>query len=375
MRILFTGGGSGGHFYPIIAVAEELRRLAKDKKLLEAKMYFLAEDPYNQSLLFENNIEFRRVPAGKLRRYFSLSNFFDIFKTLAGLLIGMVEVFKIFPDVVFGKGGYSSFPSLFAAWLFRIPVVIHESDSVPGKVNLWAGKFARRIGVSFPEAAKYFPKEKVAHVGNPIRQVLKTTLKTGAYEFLKLDPSLPTILVLGGSLGAEIINETIIRALPSLVEKYQIIHQTGKANIKEAEATAKVVLENSQFKDRYRPFDYLNELALRMSAGVSSLIVSRAGSTIFEIATWGIPSIIIPIRQSNGNHQVENALNYGRSGACIVIEEANLSPTIIASEIDHLMTNRARLDDMAEKARAFSHSDASTKIAEELLNIGLEHES
>ncbi|HPN89357.1 MAG TPA: glycosyltransferase, partial [Candidatus Paceibacterota bacterium] len=157
MKILFTGGGTGGHFYPVIAVAEEVKRICTEQKIVAPELYFMSDKPYNERALSDNGLKFVPVQAGKIRRYFSLMNFFDVFKTIFGSIRAIFTLFSIYPDVVFGKGGYASFPGLLAARLLRIPVVIHESDSHPGRVTLWAGKFAKRIAVSYPEAAKYFP--------------------------------------------------------------------------------------------------------------------------------------------------------------------------------------------------------------------------
>src|SRR3989344_6826056 len=214
MKILFTGGGSGGHFYPIIAIAEEMNRLIKEYKLVESELYFMSDAPYDERALYDNKIKFVKVRTGKIRRYVSLLNFFDLFKTTRGVLSALRQVFKIYPDVVFGKGGYGSFPALFAARLLGIPVIIHESDSEPGRVNLWAGKFAKKIAVSYPSAAPFFPEDKVAYTGNPIRKDVKYALKKGAHEFLGLEENIPVILILGGSQGARVINETVLEALP-----------------------------------------------------------------------------------------------------------------------------------------------------------------
>src|SRR3989344_8871174 len=151
MKILLTGGGTGGHFYPIIAVANELNTLSKENRLLRPDLYYMSTEPYNEGLLFENSLTFVPVSAGKIRGYLSpqniILNFIDLFKTGWGMLSALWKVFSLYPDVVFGKGGYCSFPALFAARILRIPVVIHESDSVPGKVNKWAGKFAEKIAI------------------------------------------------------------------------------------------------------------------------------------------------------------------------------------------------------------------------------------
>ena len=158
MKILFTGGGTGGHFYPIIAVAEAISERVTEKKILPPKLYYMASNKYNPRVLFDHEIEFVQVPAGKIRRYFSLLNLTDLFKTAYGCLRALSKMFSIYPDVVFSKGGFDSFPALVAARFLRIPVVIHESDSEPGRVNAWAGKFAKKIAVSYPDAAKFFPR-------------------------------------------------------------------------------------------------------------------------------------------------------------------------------------------------------------------------
>jgi UDP-N-acetylglucosamine--N-acetylmuramyl-(pentapeptide) pyrophosphoryl-undecaprenol N-acetylglucosamine transferase len=373
MKILLTGGGTGGHFYPIVAVAESIRKIAKEEKLLDATIYYMAPSPYNERMLFENGIIYRMSFAGKLRRYFSLLNVTDLIKTFFGVLKACFDVWSIFPDVVFGKGGYVSFPVLFAARLFRIPIVIHESDSHPGRVNLWAGKFAQRIALSYREAAQYFPGDKVAFTGNPIRKDIMEPIREGARDFLKLDTGVPVIVILGGSQGSQKINDIIIEILPELVKKYSIIHQTGKNNFDEMSNTAKVVLDKSLNRERYKPFDYLNALSLRMAAGVADIIISRAGSTIFEIAAWGVPSIIVPIPEGVSHDQTSNAFAYSASGACSVIEEVNLTPHILMSEIERILDNPVITESMKKGAQSFTHKDAAEKIAREIVNIALDH--
>ncbi len=374
MRILFTGGGSGGHFYPIIAVAQELNNLIKDKKLLGAELFYMSPTPYNSGVLFDNGIIYKKNSAGKIRRYFSIMNFFDLFKTGWGVLQSIIQVYRIYPDVVFAKGGYASFPAILAARILRIPVIIHESDSAPGRVNAWAGKFASKIAISYPEAAKFFPQDRVAYTGNPVRKDIEIPITEGTHEFLGLEDSTPVVLVLGGSQGAKIINELILEDLEGLLESYQVIHQTGKNNFAEVKATAEAVLFNSKHKNRYKPYDYLNELAMRMAAGASSVVVSRAGSTIFEIAAWGVPSIIVPIPEKISHDQRKNAYAYARSGAGVVIEESNLSAHILKSEIDRIVSNKLEGDKMRQAAKAFYKPDAAKIIAEEILKIALSHE-
>lgn len=378
MKIVLTGGGTGGHFYPIVAVAQEINEIVKENRLLAPSLYFMSTDPYNEGLLFENSIIFEKTTSGKIRRKPSflnyILNFFDLWKIGLGSISAVWKMFLIYPDVVFGKGGYTSFPALLAARLLRIPVVIHESDSRPGKVNAWAGRFARRIAISYPEAVQYFPKEKTAYTGNPIRKEIQNSLAEGAHELLGLDPNIPTILILGGSQGAKFINEVIMNTLPELVEKYQVIHQTGKNNFVVVEETKEVVLQGNKNKARYRAFDYLDVLKLRAAASACDIVISRAGSVIFEIACWGKPSIIIPIPEATSHDQRSNAYSYARSGAAEVIEEKNLTEGIIISEIDRILSSPELKESMKQSALAFARKDSARLIAQEIVAIALEHE-
>lgn len=375
MKIMLTGGGTGGHFYPLIAIAEKLVDLGDKNKIIDLKLYYMADKPYDRRLLYENGITFVQIPAGKMRIYFSIKNFFDLIKTAIGSFLGLISMFFIYPDVVISKGGYAAFPAVFAAKILRIPVIVHESDSYPGRMNLWTSKFAKYIAISWPEANKYFSKEKTAHTGQPIRKDILHGDPKGAYEFFKFKKEIPTILVIGGSQGAEKINNIIIESLPELLKDFQIIHQTGEKNIEEIKLRSKLFLNlNKDFPDRYFPIPYLNNLQTRMSSGISDLVISRAGSAIFEIASWGIPSIIIPITNSNGNHQRKNAFSYARSGSCEVIEESNLTKNLFISEVRKLLNNKERVEKMKEGAYGFANHNAAEKIAQMAIDIGLTHE-
>lgn len=374
MKIIFTGGGTGGHFYPIIAISEAIQKIAKEKKLIEIEMYFFGPNPYDQGLLYDHGIQYKKVVAGKLRRYFSLLNIVDFFKTAWGTLGALLDVFDVFPDVVFSKGGYGSFPTVLAARILRIPVFIHESDSTPGRVNKWAGKFATRVAISYKEAASYFKENKVAYTGQPIVEDRLAPITNNAHEFFGFDQSIPTIFILGGSQGAELINNIILDALPNLIKDFQIIHQTGGDNIDMMkESAAAILLENSN-KARYKPFGYLNSLEMRMAAGASDLIISRAGSTIFEIASWGKPSIIIPINESVSHDQVKNAFAYAHSGACSVLQEENLKVHILLAEIERILGDKGISDKMKEGAKNFFKPGAAEQIARGLLEIALSHQ-
>jgi|JI10StandDraft_1071094.scaffolds.fasta_scaffold03913_14 UDP-N-acetylglucosamine--N-acetylmuramyl-(pentapeptide) pyrophosphoryl-undecaprenol N-acetylglucosamine transferase len=377
MKIVLAGGGSGGHFYPLIAIAEQLRSMAEEEKILDMKLYYMSDVPYEKTALFENQITFVSATSGKRRLYTSFKNFTDLFKIAAGVLQATLKMYYIYPDVVVAKGGYASFPALVAARILRIPVVIHESDSYPGRVNLWAGKFATRIGITYEEALTFFKPERTAVVGMPIRKDLLSSAHDGAHEFLKLDSTVPTIVVVGGSQGAENINDVVIDALPLLLPKYQIIHQVGKARETEVSSRVRIVVQDHSLLERYKVFGYLNPLATKMCAGAANIYISRAGATsIAEISNWGVPAILIPIPETNshGDHQRKNAYHYAHAGAAIVMEEKNLSTTILAEEIDRVLSDPALQRSMSESARRMAHPDAAAKMARIVLDIALSHE-
>ena len=373
MKVVFTGGGSGGHFYPILAISQELYKLLEKEGFIDIKMYYISNEPYNADLLEKNHLIFKQNKTGKLRMYFSPRNFFDAILTFFATLNAFSKLFNIYPDVVFSKGAYPSFPVTFAARFLGIPIIIHESDTVPGRANKIAGKYAKKVAISYPEAAQFFPEGKVALTGNPIRpELLELTLE-GAYEALGLSEGIPTIFIIGGSQGAETINDVMLNAGLKLLDSYQIIHQVGPKNVDAFKANLDIVLEKNEHKNRYKIFPYLNIEQMRMAASVADIIISRGGSTIFEIAVWETPSIIIPITKTNGDHQRKNAYAYARTGACEVIDENNLTPNLFVSEINRIYNDEGLKTKMKEAARNFAKKDAAAKIAQEIFGVLKKH--
>jgi UDP-N-acetylglucosamine--N-acetylmuramyl-(pentapeptide) pyrophosphoryl-undecaprenol N-acetylglucosamine transferase len=378
MTIAFTGAGSGGHFYPIIAIAEAIHDIVRERKLVAPKLYYLAPSPFDQKALFENGIAYIYVPAGKVRRYASLKNVTDFFVTLFGTLYALTLLFRLYPDIIVSKGGYGGVPTLLAARILRIPVVIHESDAKPGRANLLAARFAKRIAISFESAAAYFPertRKNIARTGIPIRKALTRVETEGARQYLGLEDGIPTVVVFGGSQGSVRINETILAALPDLVSFANIIHQTGEAHYKNISAIAKVELAQHPHADRYHPVNYLNDISLQRVAGVANAIVSRAGAnSIAEIGYWRKPAILIPIPESISHDQRTNAYAYARTGAATVLEEDNLTPHLLVSEIKHILDNPEISKKMSDAAIGFTDPDAAKILAEQVLAITLSHE-
>ncbi len=376
MKIVVTGGGSGGHFYPMISVIDKVREISEEKHLLQPEVIYMANDPYDADILFGNEIKFVKITSGKLSLVPSFGTILQIIKIFFGVISTLFKMIKIYPDVVFTNGGYVAFPVLFSARLLGIPVIIHVSDTIPSRVLLYAGKFAKKISIAFPEAEKYFDKDKVALIGNPIRDEIKYKQKDGAHSFFSLQPDVKTILIIGGSQGSQIINETVLSALPYLLKKYQIIHQTGKKNYDDVYKTAGVVLMDNPLKSRYRVYSYLNDLQMKMAAGAADLIVARAGAgSIAEISNWGIPSILIPLTKKISRDQESNSFSYARSGGAVVIRQANLTSHILINEINKIFENQELYAKMQKGAEEFFIPDAEKKIAVAILEVLISHQS
>src|SRR3989344_5711850 len=376
MRIVLTGGGTGGHFYPLIAVAEALRTIGNDIGASDLLLYYFSTNPGDSKLLNELGISYARIPSGKRRPYASFQNFLDLWKIGWGICVALIRLFFIYPDVVFSKGGYASVPTVCAARVLKIPVVIHESDTIPGKVNLWSGRFAIKIALSWKEASSYFPKERVAVTGQPIREELLTPIRDGSFHTFGLTPEAenrPTIAIFGGSQGAQSLNDSILDILPALLSKYNVIHQTGEKNFNAVSARARVILEK-ETSTPYRAYPFFGEKELVRVAGIADLIISRAGSFIFEIAAWGTPAILIPLPPDISHDQTTNAFSYARVGGAVVIEQANLAQGILLAEIERALGSPAK-DPMRTSAHAFATLDAAPKIAKALFDIVISHEN
>jgi len=376
LRIVTTGGGTGGHFFPLLAIGEALLEKAKIEQK-QIKVYFFSTDPYDSTLLKNLNISFVRIPSGKRRTYFSLENLTDLFKIFFGCIIAFFRLLFLYPDVVFGKGGYASFPTLFAARILRIPVIIHESDTVPGRVNLWAGKFANRIAVSFSDAVDYFSPNKSAVTGQPIRKtLLGKANKEESLRFFSIDTvnSIPIIAIFGGSQGAQRINDTILDLLPSLLEHYILIHQTGENNYKEVINRAQFVLQKSDYKERYHAYPFFSEEMLLKLSSITHLFISRSGSMIFEFAAWGIPAVLVPLPTEISRDQTKNAFAYARAGCGTVLEEKNLTPHVFLASLKQILGDSTVYQEMVSASSVFAKLDAAEKIAGEILHVAEYHD-
>ncbi len=369
MKILFTGGGTGGHIVPILGIARELRKIKEEKDL--QFFYIGPKDEFNNLLLSQEGIAVLGVFAGKLRRYFSvqaiLQNIADVlFKIPAGIVQAFFKLLFLNPDIVLSKGGYGALPATIAAKILGIPIFLHESDSISGASNQLAANFALTIFTSFPHTAK-LPLEKSLLIGNPIRTDLLTGSKDEAKTLFHLTGGKPLVLILGGSQGSQKINDTVLAILNDLLQTFEIIHQTGEKNYAEVAAEAKAVMEKSN-EPFYHPSPFLRETELRHAFAAASLIVNRSGAgSIFETAALGKPAILIPLTGSAQNHQIENAYAYAKTGAAIVLEESNLSPHFFLEKMRALIENPKEMAAMSQAALTFARPNAARDIAQYLI--------
>lgn len=372
-RVLITGGGSGGHIYPLVAVVSELQILAAQNAIDLRVSYLGSYGPY-KSLLEANNIKVHAVALSKIRRYFSLANLWAIPKALFGFIQALWWIFWIMPDVLFSKGGPGSLPVVFAARFYRIPVVVHESDSVAGLSNKIAGKHAKVVALSFATAQKDFRTNTVL-VGNPVRSSILPKQndidQTIAKQMLGFDSSKPLIFVTGGSQGAVRVNNFIINNLSYFLDIAQVFHQTGRDNYETVLAQVNKIAADLPEDEiaSYKAVDYL-ERDTKTSYIAADLVIARAGAgNIFEISAFGKPSILIPLPEAAGDHQRLNAYEYASSGASIVYEEENLLPNMVLNKIQELFEDRSKLQAMSDAAKKFYKPNAALDLAKIVLGF------
>jgi UDP-N-acetylglucosamine--N-acetylmuramyl-(pentapeptide) pyrophosphoryl-undecaprenol N-acetylglucosamine transferase len=345
-------------------------------------LYYFGPEKYNEDYLKNNNINYIHIPSGKNRLYQSSQNFFDFFKILRGIFWSLMKLPIYYPDVIFSKGGYTAYPVLFAARILRIPVVEHDSDTVPGRTSLSFAKYSKLVAVGWAEGGKYFlntshiKEEKIMETGVPTRKILNPMYKTEkpVRQFNFIDKSLPLISILGGSQGSVNINEAVIAGLPFILPFAQVIHQAGATNYDSVKQATDALLGKMEEKKNYFLQGFFNEEQMRDIYENSSLIIMRAGSQILETFMWGVPTILIPISEEVSRDQTSNAFAAMRRGAAIVIEEKNLTPHILQNEILRLLQDNRSLAHMSASARESAKYDASEKISDILLKICKSHD-
>jgi len=329
INIAFTGGGTGGHIYPGLAVALELKKILENYVCTQTdftgdiRIFWIGSSVgMDRSLVEEAGIEFYGVPSGKLRRYFSLQTITDFFKVISGFFASRKILKKQKAVLLFSKGGFVSVPPCAAASSLKIKVFTHESDFSPGLATRINARFVLRTGgrifTAYEDTKKHFDKkllkkgldDRVTVSGNPVRADFCNADAAKGRAFLGINDSDRLLLVLGGSQGAKEINELIREALPFLTETYIVVHQTGPNLTWD--------IPSSQ---RYKPFPYIKEQMPHVMAA-SEIIMGRSGAGIWEWAFLGKPMILIPLRgKGTRGDQVENAKYFKEAGAALVLGE------------------------------------------------------
>ncbi len=365
-RIVLTGGLSGGHTFPLIAVARTIKARAGTSTSF---LYIGSRGQFEERSMTAEGIPVRYILSGKIRRYFSWQNFIDPFKVPIGFLQSLWHLFLYMPDVVFAKGGSVSVPVCLAAWVLHIPILIHDSDAVPGRANALLAKFASRIALAYPSAQAYFPPRKTALTGNPVRTEILSGDRSSADARFGFTADRPVVVVLGGSLGAQALNRAIVRVLPQLLREAYVLHQTGQNNYQEVVMLAGEMGVKAGHEG-YVPVPFLEAADLGLAFARADLIVSRAGAgSIAEIAACGKPAILVPLSSAANDEQRKNAYDVAHVGGALVLEESNLGEHILFSKIDELLRNPELRSSMGQNVRVFHNPMAADMIAEGVLSL------
>ena len=363
-KIIISGGGTGGHIFPAIAIANALRRIEPACEILFVGAI--------------GRMEMEKVPAAGykivglnisgIQRGSIAKNLGLPFKMFDSMRKAMQVLGEFKPDVVVGVGGYASGPILFAASLKNIPYLIQEQNSYAGITNKWLGKKADRICVAFDNMERFFPAEKITKTGNPVRtEVVDIFNKHHAgAELLKLDPLKKTILVTGGSLGARTLNKSIEKHLPELIKQdIQVIWQTGKSYYKEV-----VDRLGLDFHPNIRILEFLNKMDMAYAA--ADLIISRAGAgTIAELCLIKKPVILVPSPNVAEDHQTQNALALVRRNAAVLITDQSAEDTLVMEAIN-LLKDKQRSKTLADNIAEMALPMADEVIALQVLDLAAE---
>jgi len=355
VSIAFTGGGTGGHIYPGLAIAARL------KELIPVRIFWIgSETGMDRGIVEKAGLEFFGIPSGKLRRYFSLQNISDVFRVGAGFLAAHRILKREKPALLFSKGGFVSVPPCIAAASLDIPVFSHESDYSPGLATRINSRFAERIFIPYKESARFISGTtgpKLCVSGNPIRPEFAAADPAKGRAFLGLADSERMMLVLGGSLGSREINGLVREALPELTRHYTLVHQTGEHN------------DVQEASGRYKPYAYFGDEIPHVIAAAELVLCRSGAGTIWECGSLRKPMVLVPLRGSGTRgDQVENARLFADAGAAICFTD-NDTDKISAEKLSALIASLAedpeRRKSMGEAEIAVSN--ASTLIAEEIV--------
>jgi len=365
MRIVITGG----HLTPAIAVIKKLQQSAGWKILFIGRKQ-TTEGDQSLSVEFQTisqlGVNFVNINAGRLQRWPTRYSLISFLKIPLGFFQSLFYLFRFRPDVILSFGSYVALPVVLSGWLLRIPVITHEQSFSPGLANRLIAPLSKKIAISWPETARFFPAKKVVLTGNPLRpEILSISYKQSAIRHL------PAIYITGGSQGAHALNEVVRKALPTLLRKYQLIHQCGPLTRYQDYQKLKAQSEKLKtvLKKRYQLKKWFSSKETADILGQVDLVVSRAGANIItELAFLNKPALLIPL--SFGREQQENADRIAQTGLVKILSEEKLTPKSFLTAIKEMMENLGEYQKKGQKAKKMIHSQAAGKLIAEVKKCG-----
>ncbi|GAB7387661.1 undecaprenyldiphospho-muramoylpentapeptide beta-N-acetylglucosaminyltransferase [Bacillaceae bacterium] len=363
MNVILTGGGTGGHIYPALALAKEIRSRHPEAKIL----YIGSERGLEKEIVRKAGYEFRAIDVSGFKRKLSLDNVKTVVKFLRGVFVAKKWIRDFHPDVVVGTGGYVCGPVVYAAARLGIPTLIHEQNVIPGLTNKFLARFVDKVAVSFPASSAYFPQGKVVVTGNPRATEVAHADRRKGMESLRLPAGKKVVLIVGGSRGARPINEAFLQMVPLLGKAHGLyfVYVTGEAHfqtVMEAIGPYRASLANVSI------YPFLYNMPEVLAA--TDLIVNRAGASFLaEITSLGIPSILIPSPYVTNNHQEKNARWMEENGASVMILEKDLRGDLLFAKIMEILGDREKWEGMRQAAKRLGHPDAAARMYGEIMRI------
>ena len=364
MRIIVSGGGTGGHIYPAVTIANQIKEKQPDAEII----FVGTREGLEREIVPRYGYPIEFIEVAGFQRKLSLDTIKSAFKLLAGLVDAMKLIRSIKPDLVVGTGGYVCGPVLFLAALQGIPACIQEQNAMPGVTNKILAHFVKKVFLGYQEAGKYFGgnSEKI-FTGNPIRKEILEVSRATAIEKFKLDPAKKTILVSGGSRGARSINDAMALVETSLAGRsdVQVIHITGETGYEKfiGQVEKKVLMS-----DNIKVFRYMHDMPMALAA--ADLAIFRSGAIgLAELMARGIPSILVPYPYATANHQEHNARAVEGAGGAVVILDKELTGEILLKQIESLLADESKLQKMKDAAKALGRPEAAEDIARKVLAL------
>ncbi len=368
---MISGGGTGGHVYPALAVAEQLmtdgeRPTVNGSGCVPSVICYVGSSGgVEEEIVRRAGLPFRAIPAGGLRGLVPWRAVRNLIRLSLGVICAWEIIGDFSPEVVFVTGGYVCVPVVVSAWLRRLPILIYLPDIVPGLAIRFLARLASRIAVSFTESRAFFAEDKVVVSGYPVRRQFFTADEMAARKAMGLKEGLKTVMVFGGSQGAHSLNVALDAVLDQLLENYQVIHVCGPRDAARVEKRRGELSEAT--RERYKAFPYLHEEMVSALAA-ADLVVARAGAaTLGEFPALGLASILVPYPYAGG-HQDINAAYLARHGGAMVLKDSDLNEKLLPAVIALLEDDKSRME-MGHRARSLSHPEAAGNIVAELRRL------